>query len=140
MLRRCRKLRVLPVSLRYQPPIKTPSAYRAAEQNGFRMLTEMINDAHNRLRRYADEINRTRNKLQGSISEEHLADLQSDISNNITSHRSRTRSRLQRKFKRICPTVTEKKPSKVVNLTILAYGEKVFLVTWKFSFIVQLQI
>ncbi len=50
-LHRCRKLRALPVSLRYQPPIKTPSAYRVAEQNGFRMLTEIINDAHNRLHR-----------------------------------------------------------------------------------------
>ncbi len=113
----CRKLRVLSVSLRYQLPIKTPSTYRVAEQNGFRMLTEIINDVHNRLRRYVDEINRARNKLQGSISEEHLADLQSEISNNIISHRSRTRSRLQRKFKRTCPTVTEKKPSKVVNLS-----------------------
>ncbi len=81
-LHRCRKLRVLPVSLSYQPPIKTPSAYRVAEQNGFRMLTEIINDAHNRLRRNADEIDRARDKLEESISEEHLADLQCEISNN----------------------------------------------------------
>ncbi len=80
-----------PVRVAYE----TPSAYRVAEQNGFRRLTEIINDAHNRLRRYADEIDRARNKLQGSISEEHLADLQSEISNNIQLRRSRTRSRLQ---------------------------------------------
>ncbi len=81
------------------------------------MLTEITNDAHNRLRRYAVEIDRARNQLQGSISEEHLADLQSEICNNITLHRSRTRSRLRRKFKRIAPTVIEKKPFKVVNLS-----------------------
>ncbi len=80
------------------------------------MLTQIINDAHNRLRRYADEIGRAKCILKSSISHEHFSALHDEIANNIAVRSSRTRSRLQRKLNQISPTA-KKNPQRVVNLS-----------------------
>ncbi len=81
------------------------------------MLTEIINDNYNRLRRFADEIDRTVCKLQRPISEGHLANIRTEINSNITLHWSWNLSRLQRNFTRICAAIAEGKPFKVINLS-----------------------
>ncbi len=59
-LRRWRKLHVFSISPRYQPPVRTHEA--------FRMLPRIINDAHNRPRRGANEVDRAKYNLRSATS------------------------------------------------------------------------
>ncbi len=77
-------------------------------------MTNIINGAHSRLRRCADEIDRAKCNLQSSMSHENFSALHDEIANNIAVRRSRTRSRLQRKLNKISPTA-KKNPQRVAN-------------------------
>ncbi len=85
------------------PFVGTQQAFLVAKHNWFYMLTNIVNDAHNRLRRYVDGIDRAKYNLQSSISQEHFSALHDES--------------MHWKQNQISPTVKEK-PPRVVNLSI----------------------
>ncbi len=84
--------------MRTKSPVKTPSAYRRAEKNGFGMLCELINDAHNRLRRYSLELTSLQGALQAQLSPEHFAMLEEEIASQVARTHNRRRKEHSSKF------------------------------------------
>ena len=87
-LHNCKRQRILPNSINYQPPLKTTYAQQIAQSNGRRMLNVLISNAHNRLRIYRHTLQEHRQTVTRFTT-------QSDAKNHQYTKQQRTIKNLQ---------------------------------------------
>jgi phosphoribosyl-dephospho-CoA transferase len=75
----CKQLNVLPNSINYRSPIKSKLAIRTAAENGKRMLNTLITETHNRIRNYRLQINKNKQSISSTVTEQETNSLDEAI-------------------------------------------------------------
>ncbi len=81
------------------------------------MLCELINDAHNRLRRYSLELTSLQGALQVQLSPERFTMLEEEIANQVARTHYRRRYELSSKFLNLLTPRQASRTPKVINLS-----------------------
>ncbi|BHF84027.1 hypothetical protein SprV_0902717700 [Sparganum proliferum] len=117
-LHRCRDHDVLPKSLRFKPTLPNENGRFLACKYGWRVLSAIISDVHNRLRRFEAILADLKNQCASALPENVLNNVQQRINATTKDARLKKRVDLQEKLQSLLrPTNERSMTTRVVNLS-----------------------
>nr|VZI38236.1 unnamed protein product [Spirometra erinaceieuropaei] len=117
-LHRCRDHGVLPKSLRFKPTLPNETGRFLARKYGWRVLSAIISDVHNRLHIFEAKITDLKNQCASALPEHVFEDVQQRINATTKDARLKKRLDLQEKLQSLLrPTNQGDLTTRVVNLS-----------------------
>nr|VZI19788.1 unnamed protein product [Spirometra erinaceieuropaei] len=117
-LHRCRDHVVLPKSLRFKPTLPNETGRILARKYGWRVLSAVISDVHNRLHKFEAKITDLKNQCASVLPEHVFEDVQQRINATAKDARLKKRLDLQEKLQSLLrPTNQGNLTTRVVNLS-----------------------
>ncbi|BHF61667.1 hypothetical protein SprV_0100464200 [Sparganum proliferum] len=117
-LHRCRDHDVLPKSLRFKPTLPNETGRFLACKYGWRVLSAIISDVHNRLRRFEAILADLKNQCASALPENVFNNVQQRINATTKDARLKKRVDLQEKLQSLLrPTNERSMTTRVVNLS-----------------------
>ncbi|BHF67107.1 hypothetical protein SprV_0301013100 [Sparganum proliferum] len=117
-LHRCRDHDVLPKSLRFKPTLPNETGRFLACKYGWRVLSAIISDVHNRLRRFEAILADLKNQCASALPENVFNNVQQRINATTKDARLKKRVGLQEKLQSLLrPTNERSMTTRVVNLS-----------------------